>query len=296
MAMNAYNFTERVRDMLAMATQESRGHRHEYVGTEHILLALISQSEGIATAVLQNLQIDVNHVRELVERIVKIGRGQPEAVPNLPYTSRAQKVLQLAMAEAADLNHTYVATEHILLGILREEKGIAAQVLTEAGLTLEAARAETRRLLGLEELSESDRSKTGNLSSMEAILIGPPDPEIVALEEAIRAAQLGADVAALDRLISEDLLFTGPGGGVGTKAEDLEAHRSGAVRFLEHEPIELRIRRVGDDVAVTSLLAQLSVRVAGKVIGGTYRYTRVWARENGQPWKVVGGHVSAAST
>ena len=117
-------------------------------------------------------------------------------------------------------------------------------------------------------------------------------PEIVALEEQIREAQLNADIEALNRLISDDLLFTGPTGEVGTKAEDLEAHRSGAVRFLEHEPEELRIRRVGDSVAVTALRARLAVDVAGTVVRGVFRYTRVWARENGGNWQVVGGHVS----
>jgi ketosteroid isomerase-like protein len=121
---------------------------------------------------------------------------------------------------------------------------------------------------------------------------GTADPEIAALEEQIREAQLNADIEALNRLISDDLLFTGPTGEVGTKAEDLEAHRSGAVRFLEHEPEELRIRRVGDSVAVTALRARLAVDVAGTVVRGVFRYTRVWARENGGNWQVVGGHVS----
>jgi ketosteroid isomerase-like protein len=129
------------------------------------------------------------------------------------------------------------------------------------------------------------------LNAMQEVLLGAPDPEIVALEGAIRAAQLGADVAALDRLISEDLLFTGPDGSVGTKAQDLAAHGSRLVRFRAHEPRELRIRRVGADIAITSLLAQLGVEVAGTLMEGTYRYTRVWARENGR-WQVVGGHVS----
>ncbi len=127
---------------------------------------------------------------------------------------------------------------------------------------------------------------------MEAILVGEPDPEIVACESRIRAAQLSADVVALDALISEDFLFTGPDGQLGTKAQDLAAHGSGAVRFREHVPEELRIRRIGRDVAVSALRARLTVEVAGSQVHGTYRYTRVWAREGGSDWKVVGGHVS----
>lgn len=106
-----------------------------------------------------------------------------------------------------------------------------------------------------------------------------------------RQAQLDADVAALDRLISAELLFTGPDGQLGTKAQDLEAHGSGVVRFLSHEPEELRVLRVRDDVAVSALRARLRVRVAGETAEGVYRYTRVWAREDGA-WRVVGGHVA----
>jgi ketosteroid isomerase-like protein len=127
---------------------------------------------------------------------------------------------------------------------------------------------------------------------MESAMRGPAEPEIVALEARIRDAQLAADVDALDLLIADELLFTGPDGQLGTKAQDLEAHRSGVVRFRAHEPEELRVRRVGPDVAVTALRARLEVEVAGTVVRGTYRYTRIWARQSGGPWRVVGGHVS----
>jgi len=127
---------------------------------------------------------------------------------------------------------------------------------------------------------------------MNAVLVGGPDPEIVALEAQLRAAQLAADVSALDALIADELLFTGPDGSVGTKEQDLAAHRSGAVRFRAHEPEELRVRRVGADVAVTALRARLTVEVGGTLAHGTYRYTRVWARERAGEWRVVGGHVS----
>lgn len=127
---------------------------------------------------------------------------------------------------------------------------------------------------------------------MQAVLMGPADPEIVACEAAIRAAQLNADVSALDRLIADDLLFTGPDGQLGTKKQDLDAHASGAVRFHSHDPEELRVRRVNENVAISALRARLVVEVGGVTVRGTYRYTRIWAREAGEGWRVVGGHVS----
>ena len=135
-----------------------------------------------------------------------------------------------------------------------------------------------------------------DLAPIRSVLVGPPDEEIVALESAIRAAQLAADVAALDRLIADELLFAGPDGQLGTKAQDLEAHGSGVITFRAHEPEELRIRRVGVDVALTSLRTRLAVELGGRIVRGTYRYTRVWAREDGRTWRVVGGQVSEIPT
>src|SRR6266571_6927394 len=148
--MNGYNFTERVRKVLAMAREEAERLRHEYVGTEHILLGLIREGEGVAAAVLQNLSVDLDEIQQKIEETVKKGKAAAATGPDLPYTSRAKKVLELAMGEARDLSHGYVGTEHLLLGLLREEKGIAAQVLTDAGVNLDAAKAETLRLLGTE--------------------------------------------------------------------------------------------------------------------------------------------------
>ena len=148
--MNGYNFTDRVRKVLQMAREEAARLHHEYVGTEHILLGLIREGEGVAAAVLTNLNVDLDDIQQKIEETVKKGKAAAAAGPDLPYTSRAKKVLELAMSEARELNHSYVGTEHLLLGLLREEKGIAAQVLTDAGVNLEQAKAETLRLLGSE--------------------------------------------------------------------------------------------------------------------------------------------------
>ncbi|MDH3369631.1 MAG: NDP-hexose 4-ketoreductase, partial [Gemmatimonadota bacterium] len=127
--MNGYNFTDRVRKVLQMAREEAARLHHEYVGTEHILLGLIREGEGVAAAVLTNLSVDLDEIQQKIEETVKKGKAPAPEGPDLPYTSRAKKVLELAMSEARELNHSYVGTEHLLLGLLREEKGIAAQVL-----------------------------------------------------------------------------------------------------------------------------------------------------------------------
>lgn len=145
--MKGYNFTERVRKVLALAREEAARLRHEYVGTEHILLGLVREGEGVAAAVLRDLHIDPDEIRESVEAQVKKGIAAITRV-DLPYTSRAKKVLELAMSEANDLDHQYVGTEHLLLGLVREERGVAAQTLTARGVDLASVRAETLRLLG----------------------------------------------------------------------------------------------------------------------------------------------------
>ena len=148
--MHGYNFTERTRKVLAMAREEAARLHHEYVGTEHILLGLIREGEGVAATVLQNLSVELDEVQQKIEGIVKKGRAAQTPGPDLPYTSRAKQVLQLAMQETRDLHHSFVGTEHLLLGLLAEAKGVAAQVLLTLGVTHERARAEVLRILGFE--------------------------------------------------------------------------------------------------------------------------------------------------
>jgi ATP-dependent Clp protease ATP-binding subunit ClpC len=162
-----YNFTDRVRKVLAMAREEAIRLQHDYVGTEHILLGLIREGEGVAAAVLMNLNVDLEQIHERIEDSVRKGKATI-ALGELPYTSRAKKVLEYAMAEARELNHSYVGTEHLLLGLLREEKGIAAQVLNALGVSLEDARAETLKLLGSDvgpSQSSSSSSPSGSTTA-----------------------------------------------------------------------------------------------------------------------------------
>jgi len=140
-------FTDRARKVMQLANQEAQRFNHEYIGTEHILLGLIKEGSGVAANVLKNLDVDLRKIRLEVEKLVQSG---PEMVTmgKLPQTPRAKKVIEYSMEEARNLNHNYVGTEHILLGLLREQEGVAAQVLMNLGLKLEEVRDEVLNLLG----------------------------------------------------------------------------------------------------------------------------------------------------
>src|SRR5437588_6887387 len=132
---------------MQLANQEAQRFNHEYIGTEHILLGLVKEGSGVAANVLKNLDIDLRKIRLEVEKIVQSG---PDMVTmgKLPQTPRAKKVIEYSIEEARNLNHNYVGTEHLLLGLLREQEGVAAQVLMNLGLKLEDVREEVLNLLG----------------------------------------------------------------------------------------------------------------------------------------------------
>ncbi len=140
-------FTDRARKVMQLANQEAQRFNHEYIGTEHILLGLVKEGSGVAANVLRNLDVDLRKIRLEVEKLVQSG---PEMVTigKLPQTPRAKKVIEYSMEEARNLNHNYVGTEHILLGLLREQEGVAAQVLMNLGMKLEDVREEVLNLLG----------------------------------------------------------------------------------------------------------------------------------------------------
>ncbi len=140
-------FTDRARKVMALANQEAQRFNHEYIGTEHILLGLVKEGSGVGANVLKNLDVDLRKVRLEVEKLVKSG---PETVTmgKLPQTPRAKKVIEYAIEEARNLNHNYVGTEHLLLGLLREQDGVAAQVLMNLNHKLEDVREEVLNLLG----------------------------------------------------------------------------------------------------------------------------------------------------
>ena len=155
-------FTDRARKVMQLANQEAQRFNHEYIGTEHVLLGLIKEGSGVAANVLKNLDVDLRKIRLEVEKLVQSG---PDMVTmgKLPQTPRAKKVIEYSMEEARNLNHNYVGTEHILLGLLREQEGVAAQVLMNLGLRLEDVREEVLNLLGhgLEGPEATERGSRG---------------------------------------------------------------------------------------------------------------------------------------
>ena len=159
--------TDRARKVMALANQEAQRFNHEYIGTEHILLGLVKEGSGVGANVLKNLDIDLRKVRLEVEKLVKSG---PEMVTmgKLPQTPRAKKVIEYAIEEARNLNHNYVGTEHLLLGLLREHDGVAAQVLMNLGLKLEEVRDEVLNLLGAGVEPEEQTPEAGEPPAGEA--------------------------------------------------------------------------------------------------------------------------------
>ncbi|MEI8371393.1 MAG: ATP-dependent Clp protease ATP-binding subunit [Planctomycetota bacterium] len=156
-------FTDRARKVMQLANQEAQRFNHEYIGTEHILLGLIKEGSGVAANVLKNLEVDLRKIRLEVEKLVQSG---PDMVTmgKLPQTPRAKKVIEYSMEEARNLGHNYVGTEHILLGLLREQEGVAAQVLMNLGLKLEEVREEVLSLLGHGMEGSEGSERAGSLS------------------------------------------------------------------------------------------------------------------------------------
>ncbi len=138
-------FTDKARRVVVLAQEEAKLLNHNYIGTEHILLGLIHEGEGVAAKALESLNISLEQVREQVQEI--IGQGQQAPSGHIPFTPRAKKVLELSLREALQLGHSYIGTEHLLLGLIREGEGVAAQVLTKLGADTNKVRQQVIQLL-----------------------------------------------------------------------------------------------------------------------------------------------------
>ena len=148
-------FTDRAKKVMNLARQEAQRFNHEYLGTEHILLGLVQEGSGVAANVLKQMQIDLDKIRVEVEKIVKTGPSMV-TMGQLPFTPRAKKVLELSLEEASNLGHNYIGTEHLLLGLIKENEGIAAQVLMNLGVKLEDVREEVLDFLGADAGDDDD--------------------------------------------------------------------------------------------------------------------------------------------
>jgi ATP-dependent Clp protease ATP-binding subunit ClpA len=189
-------FTDRARRVVVLAQDEARTLNHDYIGTEHILLGLIQEGEGVAARALKNMQISLQAVRSQVEDVV--GKGQETRAGHIPFTPRAKKALELSLRESLQLGHDYIGTEHILLGLLREGDGVAAQVLVRMGADLNRVRHQVVLLL--------ERHQGGATS-------GPVRPSVVARDHLLTEVQNTlATIAERLTVIERHLGLAGPGG------------------------------------------------------------------------------------
>ena len=162
MASRFEKFSERARRVLSLAQEEAQRFNHNYIGTEHILLGLVRETDGVAAKVLSGLGVELTKVRSAVEFI--IGRGERASGGEIGLTPRAKKVIELAVDEARRLSHHYIGTEHLLIGLMREGEGVAAGVLESLGVNLDKVRAETTRVL-TQNVQEGGAAATGTSSS-----------------------------------------------------------------------------------------------------------------------------------
>ncbi len=195
-------FTDRARRVVVLAQDEARMLNHNYIGTEHILLGLLHEGEGVAAKALESLGISLDAVRQQVEEI--IGQGQQSPSGHIPFTPRAKKVLELSLRESLQLGHNYIGTEHILLGLIREGDGVAAQVLVKLGADLNRVRQQVIQLL------HGYQGKEPRLASRPAEE-GAPSPEVQArldaVEDRLAAVEqrvgTGPDTSDLDEQIAQ---------------------------------------------------------------------------------------------
>jgi ATP-dependent Clp protease ATP-binding subunit ClpC len=222
-------YTDRARKVLQLANQEAQRLNHKYIGTEHILLGLVKEGSGVASVALRNLDIDLRAIRMEVEKLVQ---SEPDMVQTgkLPQTPRAKKAIEYSLEEARNLNHKYVGTEHLLLGLLREQDGVAAQVLVNLGLKLDDVRNEVEWILGKNRMADDMASdKTGKPDARQdphAELQGLPAETLkIVMELDAQIEQLTKDkeaaVAQMDFEKAADLL---------DKAHRLKKQRADLIR------------------------------------------------------------------
>src|SRR5215208_5116668 len=236
-------FTDRARKVMQLANQEAQRFNHEYIGTEHILLGLVKEGSGVAASVLKNLDVDLRKIRMEVEKIVQAG---PDMVTmgRLPHTPRAKKVIEYAIEEARNLNHNHVGTEHLLLGLLREMEGVAAQVLQNLGLKLEDVREEVLNLLGHNPMPNENEPGGGGSGGGERTSSGRQKSKTPALDS------FGRDLTELARQGKLDPVIG--------RANEIERVLQVLARRTKNNPVLLGEAGVGK-TAIVEGLAQMVV-------------------------------------
>ena len=237
--MNFANFTPRAQRAIELAKKEAYNFNHPHVGTEHLLLGLLALGEGVAVSILENMNVNLERVRMEIRKAV--GEGPPTKVEGeIPFTPRAKKVLQLAMAEAQAMNHTYVGTEHILLGLLREGEGIAAQVLRNLDVDLESVREQVLRELNPDMIPEESTPQE------------PPSPFVRRKESEHKTPALDTFGRDLTELARKDLLDPLIG-----REEELERVIQILCRRTKNNPVLLGEAGVGKTAIVEGLARKI---------------------------------------
>ena len=240
-------FTDRARRVVVLAQEEARMLNHNYIGTEHILLGLIHEGEGVAAKALESLGISLDAVRQQVEEI--IGQGQQAPSGHIPFTPRAKKVLELSLREALQLGHNYIGTEHILLGLIREGDGVAAQVLVKLGADLNRVRQQVVQLLhgypGKE--PASDRPRMGRRAR--ARLMENALARIDALDQRLAAIERWAGVRPDLGDVDQEIAQVRREKEAAIDSQDFES--AAALRDKEKELLAARARREKEWAAAT---------------------------------------------
>jgi ATP-dependent Clp protease ATP-binding subunit ClpC len=268
-------FTDRARRVVVLAEEEARMLNHNYIGTEHILLGLIREGEGVAAKALESLGISLEAVRQQVEEI--IGQGQQAPSGHIPFTPRAKKVLELASREAKKLGHNYIGTEHILLGLIREGEGVAAQVLVKLGADLNRVRQQVTELLhGYQGKEPTDHSRRLGKRAR-ARLVDDALARIDALDRRLAAIErwvgMRPDLDDVDQGIAQ--LRREKEDAIGT--QDFET--AAALRDKEKQLLAARASREKEWVAATGDRPSLAAEF-GRVNAGLERL-RAILREHG---------------
>ena len=265
-------FTDRARRVIVLAQEEARMLNHNYIGTEHLLLGLIHEGEGVAAKVLESLGISLEDMRQQVEEI--IGQGQQAPPAHIPFTPRAKKVLELSNQEARQLGHRYIGTEHILLGLIREGDGVAAQVLVQRGAALDRVRQQVTHLLFGHQAEEAVAARS---AERELRLLPGVQARMREIEQRLAAIEqrvgTGPDTSDLDEQI--EVVRTG----IEAAVEALELALAASLRDRQRELLAGKAARQEQWAAGHPALPDLAERY--QQLAGEVERLRALLRQHG---------------